>query len=428
MNILLLGSGGREHALAIAISKSPLLDQLYIAPGNPGTAHIAAAKSGKKSINTALNIANHQEVLDFAIKNKIGLLVVGPEDPLVDGIADVFRANNIPVFGPNKQGARLEGSKYFAKQIMKKYAIPTAQAEYFNDYNQAKEYLQKQSIPIVIKADGLAAGKGVTVAQTMEQALEALHDIMIAKRFGDSSVLIEEFMDGEEASMLAFTDGKTIIPMIPVQDHKRVGDNDTGPNTGGMGTYAPTPLITPDRLEKIVNTVLVPTMNALNREIGGYIGVLYAGLMVTKKGEIKVVEYNCRFGDPETQVILPLLKNDLLEVLYACATGKLADMKIEWLDKSSVCVVMAAKGYPDKPEKGAKITLPEGNEEMYAVHAGTALNDKNELVVSGGRVLGIVAVGDDFPQARQKAYDFASKTHFDGMHYRKDIGKKGLKQ
>lgn len=426
MNILLLGSGGREHALALAITNSPLLDQLFVAPGNPGTADLTAKASKKKSVNLSIDINDHKALFDFARENKIGLLVVGPEDPLVNGVADYFRTNGIPVFGPDKSGARIEGSKYFAKQLMKKYAIPTAAAEYFTDYKEASEYLKKQSLPIVIKADGLAAGKGVTVATTYEQADAALVDVLLNQKFGDSSVLIEEFMGGEEVSMLAFTDGKTIAPMIPVQDHKRVGDNDTGPNTGGMGTYAPAPLVTPERMKRIVDTILVPTLNALNRELGSYIGVVYAGLMVCTNGDIKVVEYNARFGDPETQVILPLLKTDIVEILYACATGKLSDVKIEWKDSSAVCVILAAKGYPDTPEKGAVIELSQNKDDAYTVFAGVASKD-GKIVTSGGRVLGIIGIGDNLVSAREKAYELVSRTHFDGMHYRTDIGKKAIK-
>ena len=351
------------------------------------------------------------------------MVVVGPEVPLTNGIVDDMAKAGIPAFGPQKSAAQLEGSKSFSKAIMKKYNIPTAKYEVFTEAEKAKEYIRQEGAPIVIKADGLAAGKGVIVAETLQQALDAVDEIMCDKAFGSAgnSVVIEEFMEGEEASVLAFTDGKTIVPMIPSQDHKRALDGDKGPNTGGMGTYAPAPVVTPDIMQRVQKEILEPVINAMQQEGHEYKGCLYAGLMITNEGP-KVVEFNARFGDPETQVVLPLLESDLGEIMQACINGTLKDTEIKWSNKAAVCVVMSAGGYPAKYNKGDEIVgLDKAKDAgLLVFHAGTAQKD-GKIVTSGGRVLGVVDIGEDIKSAVDKVYQNIDLIHFDNVYYRKDI-------
>lgn len=415
MDILIIGSGGREHTLAWKLAQSKLVNKIYAIPGNPGMEDVATCVSGSVEDNTFL--------VNFAKENNIDMVVVGPEVPLTNGIVDDMEKVGIPSFGPKKLAAQLEGSKSFSKDIMKKYGIPTAKYEVFTEADKAKAYIEQEGAPIVIKADGLAAGKGVIVAETKQQALDAIDEIMCDKAFGSAgnSVVIEEFMAGEEASVLAFTDGKTIIPMISSQDHKRAHDGDKGPNTGGMGTYAPAPVVTEDLMKTIKSTILEPTIQAMAKEGHPYKGCLYAGLMITSEGP-KVVEFNARFGDPETQVVLPLLDSDLGEIMLACINGTLADCDIKWSDKAAVCVVMSAGGYPAKYRKGDEILGLENaaQNNILVFHAGTAKQD-TKIVTNGGRVLGVVALGDDIKSAVDTVYNGIKTIDFKDVYYRKDI-------
>lgn len=421
MNILLIGSGGREHSLALALSKSPKLSQLYIAPGNPGTAACGT--------NVPISDTDINGLLNFAKENAIQLTFVGPEAPLVTGIVDLFQSHGLTIVGPGQTAARLEGSKVWAKSFMKRHNIPTAAYATFNDYSKAKTYLQEQNTyPIVIKADGLAAGKGVTVAQTEAEAVKALEECFLDKRFGvaGAEVVIEAFLKGEEASVLAFTDGKTIVPMLAAQDHKAVYDNDQGPNTGGMGAYCPAPIVTPDMVPIIQETILKPIIVGMAAEGMSYKGILYAGLMITANGPF-VVEYNVRFGDPETQVVLPLLKTDILDIFVAIAETRLEDMHIEWHDGSCICVVMASGGYPGAMETGFPITGISDAEirGISVIQAGTKTKD-GQLVSNGGRVLGIVSRDISLRKAIDTAYAHIGKVQFKNAHYRLDIGQKAL--
>lgn len=425
MKLLLIGSGGREHALAWKLAQSPLAEVIYVAPGNPGIAELPKCEC------ISLNIEDLDAVAKFAEDNAIGLTVVGPEAPLVAGLADVLEARGLAVFGPSKAAAQLEGSKAFSKAIMAKYNVPTAFFKTCEDKETALAYVEEKGAPIVIKADGLAAGKGVVVAMNKQDALDAVEDMMGNNIFGSAGarVVIEEFMDGEEASLLAFTDGKTILPMIASQDHKRVGDGDQGPNTGGMGTYAPAPVLTEELRVKATETILKPMIAAMQAEGTPYKGCLYAGLMV-KGDSIKVVEFNCRFGDPETQVVLPLLDSDLVEVMLACAKGNLADIDVQWKKQAAVCVVMASEGYPGSYKKGLPITgLAEANalEGAVVFHAGTKMVD-GQVATNGGRVLGVTAVAEDIKAARDKAYEAVEKINFSGAFCRKDIAWRALKR
>lgn len=422
MNVLLIGSGGREHALAWKLAQSPKVEKLLVAPGNPGIGLLDKCEC------VALDVENLELVADFAQENKIDLTVVGPEAPLVAGLADVFEARGMAVFGPSKAAAQLEGSKAFSKNIMAKYNVPTAFFKICDNINDAKAYVEEKGAPIVVKADGLAAGKGVVVAFTKEEALDAIDDMMGDHKFGNAGarVVLEEFMDGEEASLLAFTDGNVIVPMIASQDHKRAFDGDKGPNTGGMGTYAPAPVLTPALRIKATEEVLKPMIAAMQAEGTPYKGCLYAGLMV-KGDSVKVVEFNCRFGDPETQVVLPLLDSDLAEIMLACATGKLDQVEINWSDKAAVCVVVASGGYPESYEKGKEITGLDAAAEEGAVvfHAGTKLAD-GKIVTSGGRVLGVTAVDANIKAARDKAYEAVDKIAFEKAFSRRDIAWRAL--
>lgn len=423
MRILVIGGGGREHALVWKLAQSKQAEKIYVAPGNPGIAPLAEC--------VPLDTANNELVVKWAQENKIDLVVVGPEVPLVAGLSDALRKVGLAVFGPSSAAAAIEGSKSFSKELMKKYNIPTAFFKVCTDLEEAKAFVREQGAPIVIKADGLAAGKGVVVAMQEKEALDALDEIMGNRKFGaaGSSVVIEEFMDGEEASLFAFTDGKTIVPMVAAQDHKRVNDEDRGPNTGGMGAYAPAPVLTEALKEKCMETIIRPTLAAMAKEGRPYSGCLYTGLMI-KDDSAKVVEFNCRFGDPETQAVVPLLDGDLAEIMMACATGTLRPEMVRWSDKAAVCVVMASGGYPGNYQKGLPITgLQEANalQDVVVFHAGTKEVD-GRIVTNGGRVLGVTAVGANIPQAKEKAYAAVNRIHFEQAHYRFDIAWRALKR
>lgn len=415
MNILLIGSGGREHALAWKIAQSPLVQSLYCAPGNGGTTAIA------ESVN--VDPGTQSDVIDFCRSKKIDLVVVGPEAPLVDGLADALTAADIAVFGPKKTAAQLEGSKGFTKDICTRYNIPTAAYGRFSDADAAKAYIKAQGAPIVVKADGLAAGKGVIIAQTEQQALQAIDD-MFGGAFGDAGVevVVEEFLEGEEASFFALSDGTTVLPLATAQDHKAVGDRDTGPNTGGMGAYSPAPVMTDEMIEQVMRDIVEPTARAM-RDIGcPYKGVFFAGLMITPKGP-KLIEYNCRFGDPECQVLMMRLKSDIVPLLKACAEGTLAEQGVEWHDRSALTVVLAAKGYPGSYEKGSDIRGIASAEATGAqvFHAGTKVEGDN-IVAVGGRVLNVTALGITVTEAQEKAYGAINMIDWPEGFCRSDIG------
>ena len=421
--VLVIGSGAREHTIAYTLLKAPSIDEVTVAPGNPGM-----LKDGIHT--TQLSQSNHAALIEFVKNNGYDWVFVGPEVPLIEGIVDDFAAAGIKAFGPSKAAAQIEGSKYFAKQLMDRHNIPTAQYKTFSDLEMAQDYVHEHGAPIVIKADGLAAGKGVVVAMTKKEALEALEEMMGQEhRFGSagSRVVIEEFMEGEECSLLCFTDGKTIVPMIPAQDHKRVFDGDKGSNTGGMGAYAPAPVMTEALKQKTLDTIIRPVIDALEKEGRPYSGCLYAGLMISGDS-IKVVEFNCRFGDPETQAVLPLFDGDLAEVMYACATGTLRPDMVKWKSGAAVCVVMASGGYPGSYPKGIAITgLEEASklEDVVVFHAGTKEVD-GQIVTNGGRVLGVTAVDETIAKAKERAYGAVERIHFEGAQYRKDIAWRAL--
>ncbi|MFZ0452996.1 MAG: phosphoribosylamine--glycine ligase [Ignavibacteriaceae bacterium] len=423
-NVLLTGSGGREHALAYKISQSNSLNKLYIAPGNPGT-----KKLGE---NVSLNPDDFNSVISFCNEKDVNLVVIGPEKPLVDGLADVLRKNNINVFGPNKDAAAIEGYKTFAKYLMKKYNIPTAgYSEFtFSQISDAEEFLKKSDYPVVIKADGLAAGKGVIICNNLAEGLSTLNDMFVKKAFGSAGekIIIEEFLIGEEASIFAITDGDKFLCLPSSQDHKRIGDNDTGKNTGGMGAYSPAPLITKEILDRIENEIISPVLSAMNKEGKKFNGCLYCGLMINE-GIPKVVEFNCRFGDPETQAVLPLLEGDFLELLYSAAIGNLNKDSVHYSGGSSVCVVAASKGYPEKYEKGFEIVgLDNVSNDIIIFHAGTK-EDNGRILTNGGRVLGVTSLikNNDLRYAKQKSYEALSKINYKGIYYRKDISDKAFK-
>lgn len=421
MNVLVLGSGGREHALAWAIAKSPRLDSLFVAPGNGGTATIAK--------NVPLDMNDADAVIGFARSENIDLVVVGPEAPLVAGVADAIRAAGIAVFGPGAQGARLEGSKSFSKEFMLAHGLPTARYKKCTSQDEAMDYLHEVGAPIVVKADGLAAGKGVVVAEDMEEAEEAVRDCF-AGDFGEagSVVVIEEMLEGPECSMLAFLSEGKALAMPCAQDHKRAFDGDLGPNTGGMGVYSPVPCVTPE-LEAAMQEIMQNAAAATAKEFDdAYTGVLYGGFMLTAEGP-KLLEFNARFGDPETQVIMPRLESDALEAFCMVATGKLDALDLRWTDQVAVCVVLASDGYPGSYEKGKVILGIEEAEELDGVtvfHAGTAFNQDDELVTNGGRVLNVVALADTFEDARELAYEACDKINFEGKQYRHDIALRAL--
>ncbi|HEY3318162.1 MAG TPA: phosphoribosylamine--glycine ligase [Coriobacteriia bacterium] len=421
MRVLVLGGGGREHAIVRKLVESPQVKRVFCAPGNGGTAPIAENVAG-------VDIEDPKAVADLALALTVDLVVIGPEGPLVEGVADEVAGRYIRVFGPKRAGARLEGSKDFAKRVMERTGIRTGAYAVFDDIDAALGYVRDVGAPIVVKADGLAAGKGVTVAMNLPAAEEAVHECLEG-RFGEAGrvCLVEEYLEGPECSLLAFTDGKTVRPMLPVQDHKRAFDHDSGPNTGGMGAYTPVPAVDAATLDEMVE-VLQRTVGGLNADGIDFRGVLYGGFVLTDEGP-KVLEYNARFGDPETQVILPMLQTDLMEVFVAVADGKLDEIELEWRDGACVTVVMASGGYPGSYEMGKVITgisEAEGIEGVTVYHAGTAVDDDGRLVTTGGRVLNVTAVGASIAEARDRAYAAVSLISFEGMHYRTDIATRAL--
>ncbi len=418
MKILVVGGGGREHAIIKKLKENKTIEKIYALPGNGGIAADAEC--------VAIGATDIDGIVKFAVENSIDYAVVAPDDPLVLGCVDALEDKGIPCFGPRANAAIIEGSKVFSKNLMKKYGIPTAAYEVFDDADKALEYIKTAPIPTVIKADGLALGKGVIIAMTREEAEDAVISIMKDKKFGKSgnSIVIEEFLEGPEVSVLSFTDGKTVVPMISSMDHKRAGDNDTGLNTGGMGTVAPNPYYTEAVARECMDKIFIPTINAMNAEGRTFKGCLYFGLMITKNGP-KVIEYNCRFGDPETQVVLPLLRTDLFTVMQAVTDGTLSDIKVEFSNKHAACVIMASEGYPVSYEKGYEITVPEDIADCVFV-AGAALKE-GRLVTSGGRVLGVTAIADTLKEAIDGSYDMVERIHFDNAFYRHDIGARALK-
>ncbi len=420
MKMLIIGGGGREHAIAWKIAQSPKVEKIFCAPGNPGIADYAQCLN--------IDVNDITSLLTFAYEEQIDLTIVGPEAPLVAGIVDVFEDHDLRIFGPSKVAAQLEGSKQFAKEIMEKYDIPTARYASFNEAKAAKDYVRKHGVPCVIKADGLAAGKGVVVAFTEQDALSAIVTIMEDKAYGEAGlqVVIEEFLEGEEVSILAFTDGKTIMPMVSSQDHKRIFEGDEGPNTGGMGAYSPAPVYTSEIKKITEERVLAPITRWMKEEKISYHGIIYAGLMITKSGP-KVLEFNCRFGDPEAQPVLMRLESDLVDIMLAVTEGRLSDQEISWSDDASVCVVLASGGYPGGYEKGKIIEGLDKVDEAVVFHAGTREVD-GKVATGGGRVLGVTAKGSSIHEAINKVYPEVAKISFDGMQYRKDIGQKALKR
>lgn len=420
MNVCVIGTGGREHTLAWRLNMSPSVDTVYAIPGSAAMTDVATVVDMKWEDTDAL--------VTFLRDHDVKLVVVGPEAPLVAGLSDTLVAAGFPVFGPSKVAAQLEGSKVFAKDMMKKYDIPTAAYGVYSNPVEAKKFIAETGAPIVIKADGLAAGKGVVVAMTLDEANAAVDDMLEGNRFGaaGSTVVIEEFMVGEEASLLAFADGKTVVPMIASQDHKRIFDNDAGPNTGGMGTYAPAPVLTEELRDQAMETILKPMMAAMAAEGMPYVGCLYAGLMITDQG-CRVVEFNARFGDPETQVVLPLLDGDLGEIMLACAQGKLDASMVNWKNSYATCVIMASKGYPETSSKNDVINGDLSTTDNSMIfHSGTKL-DGDHFVTNGGRVLGVVGLGESLQEALDVSYARVNGITFDGMQFRKDIGQKAFK-
>jgi phosphoribosylamine--glycine ligase len=420
MKILVIGGGGREHAIVWKLSQSKVVDKIYCIPGNAGISEVAECLEIESKDISAL--------LDFVKYEWIDLTVVGPEDPLAKGIVDVFQKEGRRIIGPNQAGAQIESSKVFAKDFMKRHKIPTAEYKIFTSYTHAEEYIRLKGTPIVIKADGLAAGKGVFVCQNYDEAVDALRIIMKEKVFGSAGdkVVIEECLKGQEVSYLVFTDGKSIVPMVTSKDHKRLLDNDEGPNTGGMGTFSPNPAVTPELEQEILETVIKPTIKGLKSEGIIYKGILYAGLMIVNCKPY-VLEFNCRFGDPETQVILPRLETDIIDIFMAISEQRLSKVNVKWSDKASLCVILASEGYPGKYRKGLPIKgleMVKGLKDVIVFHAGTKFNEEGSIVTSGGRVLGVTALGNDLQEARQKAYSAVGLINFEGMQYRKDIGLK----
>jgi len=421
MKVLVIGGGGREHAIAWKLSQSELVDRIYCMPGNAGIAEIAECVD--------ISPGDFSSILDFVKYEWIDLTVVGPEEPLARGIVDAFQKEGRKIVGPAQQAAQLESSKVFAKEFMKRYGIPTAPYRVFTSYLHAEDYIKLKGAPIVVKADGLAAGKGVFVCKSVDEAIEAVRLIMKDQIFGKAGerVVIEDYLEGEEASFMAFTDGKTIIPMVSSQDHKRVFDNDEGPNTGGMGAYSPAPVVTPEIRRKVLSRILNPLLKGLRSEGIEYRGIIYAGLMI-KDNEPYVLEFNCRFGDPETQPVLMRLKSDLLKVFLSITEQKLHETRLQWRKDASVCVVLASKGYPGKYEKGKVITgleMLKGRKDIMVFHAGTAFQNGN-IVTSGGRVIGVTSLGKDINDAVKRVYSAIELINFEGMHYRKDIAKRAI--
>ncbi|WP_034300636.1 phosphoribosylamine--glycine ligase [Herbaspirillum sp. RV1423] len=422
MKILVVGSGGREHALAWKIAQSPRIQTVYVAPGNGGTALDARLE------NVAITDLN--ELADFVQKEHVALTVVGPEVPLAAGIVNLFRSRGLKIFGPTREAAQLESSKDFSKAFMKRHAIPTAEYQTFSDVKAAHDYVAQKGAPIVIKADGLAAGKGVVVAMTLEEAHGAVDMMLSDNKLGDAGarVVIEEFLAGEEASFIVMVDGKNILPLATSQDHKRLQDNDQGPNTGGMGAYSPAPIVTPALHARVMREIIVPTVQGMAKDGIPFSGFLYAGLMIDDKGNPKTLEFNCRMGDPETQPIMARLKTDLLTVMEHAVQGTLDTIELEWDRRTALGVVMAAAGYPDAPRKGDLITdIPAETADCITFHAGTTLNG-DKLTTSGGRVLCVVGLGDSVKVAQKQAYAAADLIHFEGAQLRRDIGWRALKR
>jgi len=425
MNVLVIGSGGREHALAWKAAQSTQVSNVYVAPGNAGTAREAGLE------NVDISVSDLQGLLEFASQNAIGLTIVGPEVPLVEGIVDLFQQHGQAIFGPSQAAAQLEGSKSFTKDFLARHRIPTADYQTFTEVDPAISYINEKGAPIVIKADGLAAGKGVIVAETNEQAIEAVQDMLAGNAFGDAGhrVVIEEFLEGEEASFICMVDGEHIMPMATSQDHKRVGEGDSGPNTGGMGAYSPAPVVTKEIHDRIMHEVIIPTVEGMASEATPYTGFLYAGLMITDDGTPKVIEYNCRFGDPETQPIMMRLRSDLVQHCLAAIAGNLDKEQAEWDPRAALGVVLAAGGYPGSYHQGDVITGLTGlsEDDTKVFHAGTK-EKEGEVITAGGRVLCAVGLGNTVSQAQQKAYELSNGIQWDGMFYRKDIGYRAIER
>jgi phosphoribosylamine--glycine ligase len=421
MKILVVGSGGREHALAWKLAQSERVQMVYVAPGNGGTARDVRLQN--------VPITDLNQLADFVVSENIGATVVGPETPLAGGIVNLFRARGLKIFGPTKEAAQLESSKDFAKAFMKRHGIPTAEYETFSDVQKAHDYVNAKGAPIVIKADGLAAGKGVVVAMTLDEAHQAVDHMLADNRFGDAGarIVIEEFLAGEEASFIVMCDGKNVLPLATSQDHKRLQDNDQGPNTGGMGAYSPAPIVTPAMHARVMREIITPTIQGMAKDGIPFTGFLYAGLMIDAAGNPKTLEFNCRMGDPETQPIMSRLKTDLLGVMEHAVNGTLDAVELEWDRRTAVGVVLAAAGYPDNPVKGAVIEgIPAETPESVTFHAGTT-EQGSALLTSGGRVLCVVGLGDSIKMAQKQAYESVDKIRFEGMQFRRDIGWRGLK-
>ena len=423
MKVLIVGNGGREHALAWKAAQSENVSQVFVAPGNAGTA------LEEKLSNIEIAVSDIQALVDFALSEAIDLTIIGPEAPLVAGVVDAFRENNLAVFGPTQAAAVLEGSKTFSKEFLERHNIPTAKYQSFIEAEAAIDYIKSEGTPIVIKADGLAAGKGVVIAQTEAEAIAAINDMLEGNRFGDagSRVVVEEFLVGEEASFIVMCDGEYVLPLASSQDHKARDDGDTGPNTGGMGAYSPAPVVDEAMHEKIMQQVILPTIKGMKAEDREYTGFLYAGLMITKEGQTKVLEFNCRFGDPETQPIMQRLKSDLAELCLAATNKQLSSQTIAWDPRCAVGVVLAAEGYPESPRKGDVISGLDsiGNDETKVFHAGTQQKD-NSILTAGGRVLCVSALGDTVAHAQKRAYEAVHKIDWQGVFFRSDIGFKAI--
>ncbi len=421
MKLLVIGSGGREHALAWKLARSARAKQVFVAPGNAGTAREAGL--------TNINLSDINELVAFAKQEKIDLTVVGPEAPLSQGIVDAFRAHGLKIFGPTQKAAQLESSKDFAKAFMARHKIPTAAYQTFSDVAQAHAYIDQRGAPIVVKADGLAAGKGVVVAMNVEEAHSAVDMMLLDNKMGDAGarVVIEDYLSGEEASFIVMVDGQHVLPLATSQDHKRIGDGDTGPNTGGMGAYSPAPIVTPELHARVMREIIMPTVNGMKADGIPFTGFLYAGLMIDAQGTPKTLEFNCRMGDPETQPILLRLKSDLVDLLEHAVNGTLDSINAEWDRRVALGVVLAAAHYPEAPRKGDVIHgLPAGGEDYHVFHAGTALNAAGEVITSGGRVLCVTALGDKVQLAQQRAYQVAEPIEFSGRQMRRDIGYRAI--
>ncbi|WP_314378369.1 phosphoribosylamine--glycine ligase [Neisseria elongata] len=421
MKLLVIGSGGREHALAWKLAQSPKVATVFVAPGNAGTAPEPKLQN--------LPLTAHTDLIDFCRKENVAFTIIGPEAPLAAGIVDDFRAAGLPVFGPTRAAAQLESSKDFAKAFMKRHGIPTAGYQTFDNAQQAHDYVDAKGAPIVIKADGLAAGKGVIVAMTLAEAHAAIDDMLLGNKMGNAGarVVIEDFLQGEEASFIVMVDGEHVLPMATSQDHKRLLDNDQGPNTGGMGAYSPAPVVTPEVYRRTMDEIILPTVRGMAADGCEFTGFLYAGLMIDENGAPRTIEFNCRFGDPETQPIMSRLDSDLADLVQAALDRRLDKVQAEWNPQTAVGVVLAAAGYPDSPRKGDAVEGMEAANKIGKVfHAGTAVSD-GHTVTNGGRVLCVVGLGDDVEQAKAKAYEAVAKIHFEGMQYRKDIADKAIK-